>query len=328
MTFHGRIALLALGALALVLPASASAETATKHHLEMYKAEQHITLPEYDTNTYTLACPGNDLAADGMWRIDEVGPYNAQLADDDEAPWTVATGVSVIAAYPSASDTYTFTFRNNTSSNAQLKIFVTCLGDKTAADTHSHDMVASPIATQGYNYAVEDEYTTAPNDPVHCASGQFFISPGFKVNSGEAYLFASKPETNLYEWTYGFYVSKPATSLNVYGRCLENFTDYVNGFPKNHRHKIYGYLKTTAQHFDKGNGVWEHQIECGEHQKGLVGGFDVFDPSFTWNSHSWYWLGMDPRIKTRAFRTMGTGSGGGSYYLVCFNDRTSRPFYS
>lgn len=325
MKFHGRIAL-AIGALALVLPATASAETATKHHLEMYKAEQHVTLPEYDSNTYSLSCPGGDIAADGMWRIDEVGPYNAQLADPDEDPWTVGTGVSVLASYPSGNSTYTFTFRNNTSSNAQLKLFVTCLGDKTAADTHSHSMDVGPVLTQPYLHPVQGTYSTAVNDPVSCAPGDYFISPGFKVNAGEAYLFASKPEANLHQWTYGFYVKAPATSLNVYGRCLKNFTKFVGGFPKNHRHKIYAYLKTDAQHFDKGNGVWEHQIDCNDDQKGLVGGFDVSN-GFAWNTYSWHWLGMDPRIKTRAFRTLGTGSGG-SYYLVCFNDRTSRPFYS
>jgi hypothetical protein len=325
MTFHGRIAVLALGALALVLPASASAKVETKHHLEMYKQEQHITLPEYDTNTYTLSCPGSDLAADGMWRIDEVGPYNAQLADDDESPWTVGTGVSVIAAWPSASDTYTFTFRNNTSEDAQMKIWVTCLGDKTAPDTHQNDLVAGPITSVDYDYTGSGQSVQPNATATSCASGEFFITPGFKVNTGQAYLFASTPGVNLRDWTYGFYVELPGTSLTVYGRCLEDFTDYAP-LPQHHRHKIYAYLKTTAQHFNRGNGTWEHQIHCGDHQKGLVGGFHLGN-GFGWNNYTWYWLGMDPRIKSRSYHTLGTGNGG-SYYLVCFNDRTSRPFYT
>jgi hypothetical protein len=323
MRFQGRIALIAIGAMALVLPASASAETATKHHLEMYKVEQHITLPEYDTTHYSLSCPGDDIAADGMWRIDEVGPYNAQLADDDEQPWTIGTGVSVLASYPSSSDTYSFAFRNNTSSTAQLKIFVTCIGDKTAADTHSHQLEATPIKSKTSSFLHPGEYGDVK--PHNCSNGSFFISPGFKVNHGEAEIFASVPSHTLRSWTYGFYVSQPNTQVEVYGRCLKNFTKVVHGFPKNHRHKIYAYLKTNAQHFDKGNGVWEHQIECGEHQKGLVGGFNIFQPGYKWDNHGMYWLGMDPRIKTRAYRTVGSG---GQYYLVCFNDRTSRPFFS
>jgi hypothetical protein len=34
---------------------------------------------------------------------------------------------------------------------------------------------------------------------------------------------------------------------------------------------------------------------------------------------------MDPRIKARAFKVY--GGSGGNYYVVCVNDRTSRPFF-
>src|SRR4029079_8392234 len=102
MRMHGRAALLALGLAALLLiPASAGAKTATKPHLDMYTAEQHIRLGESESGTYTLSCPNGDIAADGMWRIDEVGPYNPQLADPDEPPWTIASGVDVLGSYPS-----------------------------------------------------------------------------------------------------------------------------------------------------------------------------------------------------------------------------------
>jgi hypothetical protein len=301
------------------LPASASAVTATKHHLDMYKAEQHVTLPEFDTNTYTVSCPNGDIAADGMWRIDEVGPYNPQLADDDELPWTIATGVSVIAAYPSGNSTYTFTFQNNTSDNAQLKLWVTCLGSQTSADTHQHPLVTTGFTAPNHvDNAGLQSYAHANT----CGAGDIVISPGFRINAGDARIVGSFGSNNLQDWTWKFRVNAPNTNIDVFARCLKGFTDYFNGAPKNHRHKIYAYFTTApVQHFDKGNGVWEHQISCRDDQKGLVGGFDVSgDPS-------WYWLGMDPRIKTRAFKTYGTGAGG-SYSVICVNDRTSRPFYS
>jgi len=302
------------------LPASASAVTATKHHLDMYKAERHVTLPEYDTSTYTLSCPNGDIAADGMWRVDEVGPYNAQLADDDELPWTIADGVSVTAAYPSDHSTYTFVITNNTSENAQLKLFVTCLGSKTSADTHQHNLLTtSPFWT--------DKHTTGAGgqfDYPHagtCGPGDIVISPGFRINSGEARIVGSFGSANLRDWTWKFRVGG-AVDIDVFARCLKGYTGYHPGAPKNHRHKIYAYLRTApVQHFDKGNGVWEHQISCRDDQKGLVGGFDVS------SNPDWWWLGMDPRIKARAFKTFGTGAGG-SYSLVCVNDRTSRPFFS
>jgi len=301
------------------LPASASAVTATKHHLDMYKVEQHVTLPEYDTSTYTLACPNGDIAADGMWRVDEVGPYNAQLADDDEDPWTIADGVSVTAAFPKDNETYEFVIRNNTSENAQLKLFVTCLGSKTSADTHQHNLVTtSPFWTA--HHFNNTGLQPMPHGGV-CGPGEIVISPGFRINDGSARIVGSYGSANLRDWTWKFRVGSPNIDVDVFARCLKLTTADYPGAPKNHRHKLYAYLRTSPiQHHDKGNGVWEHQISCRDDQKGLVGGFDVS------GNPNWWWLGMDPRIKTRAFKTFGTGAGG-SYSLVCVNDRTSRPFF-
>ena len=320
MRVKARLAAGAVIALALAaLPASASAVTATKHHLDMYKAEQHVTLPEYDTSTYTLSCPNGDIAADGMWRVDEVGPYNPQLADDDELPWTIADGVSALAAYPSGNSTYTFVFSNNTSENAQLKLFVTCLGSKTSADPHQHPLVTTAFVTNNHTTVAGGQFDYPHANS--CDSGDVVISPGFRINSGSARIVGSYGSANLRDWTWKFRVGEP-TSIDVFARCLKGFTGHFGGAPKNHRHKIYAYLRTApVEHFNKGNGVWEHQISCRDDQKGLVGGFDVsHDPH-------WWWLGMDPRIKARAFKTFGTGAGG-TYSLICVNDRTSRPFFS
>lgn len=321
MRMHGRAALLALGLAALLLiPASAGAKTATKHHLDMYKAEQHITLGESESGTYTLSCPNGDIAADGMWRIDEVGPYNPQLADPDEAPWNIATGVSVLGSYPSGNSQYTFRFRNNTSEDAQLKIWVTCLGKTTSPDTHGHSFVVGNIKTKGYGPLAQQDFVPSNND-IPCAADEVYIAPGWNVTAGNATPFSSYPEPNLSQWSYGFYVTSPNTALTVYGRCLKYRTGVTNG----HLHKLYAeHRNGPVEHFNKGNSVWEHQISCGEHQKGLVGGWSMFDPSQHWNNFSWYFLGMDPRIKTRAYKTFGTGAGG-QYFLVCVNDRTSRP---
>jgi hypothetical protein len=68
-------------------------------------------------------------------------------------------------------------------------------------------------------------------------------------------------------------------------------------------------------------------MHCGEHYKGMVG---------MWNSHhdSLYYLGMDPRIKSRAFKFVNIdplppGIAGPGFdhsldlRLSCFKDRTS-----
>jgi hypothetical protein len=316
------------------LPASASAVTATKHHLDMYKVERHITLPEFDTTETDLSCPHGDIVADGMWRVDEVGPFNPQLADPDElehwgpSGWHLGNGVDALWAYPSSNTTYSFKFRNNTSENAQLKLWVTCIGKTTAPDTFVHQLQTTPIGSVDHNGlpGSDPEYGDGA-----CSANDIVISPGFKINQGSAYLTASYPgpgpngTRHVNKWTWKFHVTQANTNLTVYARCLSGLTAVAG--PKSHQHRIYAYFKDApVQHFDKTKGVWEHQISCGDEQKGLVGGFDlshgVYNDENTW----WWWLGMDPRIKTRAYKTYGAGPGG-SYYLVCVNDRTSRPLY-
>lgn len=315
-----RLVLGLVAALFVVLPVSgATAKTSTKHHLDMYKVEQHATLDEYDSFTFSLSCPDGDIAADGMWRIDDVDQYNFQLADDDEDPWNIATAIDVIWAYPTGLSSYSFKVRNNTSGEAQVKFFLTCLGKKTAPDTEQHSLVYTSDDHTDYGPFNEQDFFPA-NTAMECGSNEIFIQPGFKVNAGHATIFASYPSSNLRRWTYGFYVKAPATEITTYGRCLNIRTSYTNG----HRHRIYPYYRTAPVfHFNRGNGVWDHKINCGDNQKGLIGGFNLHDGVHHWNDHTWHWLGMDPRIKSRVFKTFGTTSGG-DYYLVCVNDRTSR----
>jgi len=323
MRIHGRFALAALAVAALALPASAAAKTATKHHLDMYKVEVHVTLDESAVGNYTAHCPGGDIAADGMWRIDHVDQFNPQTADPDEAPWNIATGVSVLASYPSSNDAYTFRLRNNTSEEAQVKLWVVCVGKKTAPDTHQNALVTTPPTSESYGPLVQSDFQTPAGDQ-QCPVGSMFISPGFNITAGEAHNGASIPSADLRGRTYGFYILANGTSITTYGRCLKEKTG--PSAPGNHTHKIYADLRTApVDHFDKGNGVWEHQIECREDQKGLVGGWDVGDANMHWDNFSRWFLGMDPRVKSRAFKTY--GDPGGAYYLMCVNDRTSRPLF-
>lgn len=335
MRFHGRIGLLALGALALVLPASASAKTATSHRLDLDKQQQRITLPGYSTQEYSLSCPNGDIAADGMWRIDEVGPFNPQLADPDELQafgpggWHLGQAVSVRAAYPSSASTYTFRFRNRVSGDARLKISVTCLGSQTAAASERHALVTRKLAGDTRDRQDYGDFPGGFTDPSQygCGPGEVFVSPGYEIREGEAYLFASLPGLPdgvglpLNRWTYGFHVDGQP-DIRVFGRCLSLNTARANG----HEHKLYAYLETDAQPVSWGNDVWERRISCGDHQKGLVGGFTVFEPGGSFHDPKRWWLGMDPRIAARAYTTWGPD--GGTSSLVCVNDRTSRPIHS
>jgi hypothetical protein len=334
---QGRIGLAAIAAASLALPATAGATTAKKHHLDMSKVEQHVTLQAKQVKDFSVTCPNGAIAADGMWRVDEIGPYNPQVAPAGELPWTLASGVSVRAAYPDEHDvsTYRFTLRNNVSQDAQLKLFVTCLGAKTAPDTFQHKLYTYDRDTRDAAHGGDDQYVDATIhqagfDPADanvatklqgCKGGSIFISPGFRIDAGEAEIFASYPATNnLRQWKYGFYVQSANTDITVFGRCLDLRTSKEDG----HKHELsYERRFDPVRHFDRGNGVWEHKIACDQHAKGLVGGFDVRGPeSWGWNDHQRDWLGMDPRIKARAYSTLGAG---GDHYLACIGDRTGKP---
>lgn len=332
MKVHGRIALLAIGALALVLPASASAKTATKHHLEMYKVEQHLTLDEFDSATPTLGCPNGDIATDGMWRIDHVDQYNFQLADDDETPWAIYNAIEVSQAESTSLSTYKFKVTNKTSAEAQIKFWLTCLGDKTAPDTYQHNLSVRTPSWHTTSAAGGDGFIEADTETLGanwgCNDDEVVIAPSWRTVAGSAEIAKSYPFKHAGatffhadEWQWGFWV-KTGTQVEVGVRCLKLLTDDDPSGGKLHNHKIYAYLTDSpVQHFNRGNSQWEHKINCRHDQKGLVGGFDVYDAG-----HAWYWLGMDPRIKSRSYLTYGTGASG-DYYLICFNDRTSSPRY-
>jgi hypothetical protein len=326
MTMHGSksrgwlTALLALVAAAAFAPA-AGANVAAKHHLQMEKKEQHITLLASETQTYTLSCDPGDIAADGMWRLDDIPQFNAQLADEDELPWQIWQAVSVRQSESTSLGTYTFTFRNNTSEDAQLKIFITCLGGKTAPDTHQHAWqtytpIGMPVGGVPYPFpgVVPGPVVMNPAD-YDCLPGDIFIAPSWKITQGEAEIADSYPSATLESWTFKFEALSTPGSVTVSGRCLKR----ESALTGTHYHKLYAKrIASPVAVFDRGNDIWEHQISCGDEQKGLVGGFKNYGFD--------HWIGMDPRIKSRVYKTSGT-TGLGTFYLVCFNDRTSRPLF-
>lgn len=307
----------AAAATTLALAPAAQATTATKHHVLTYKVEKHLTLSEGSSISTPLSCKAGDIATDGMWRVDHVAPFNAQLADPGEVPWD-ETAVVVTESRSTAVGTFAFTLTNTTSEDAQAKLFLVCLGGKTAADTHQHAISTTAAPAAGAGPGGPGKYEDAS---LQCANGEVFIAPGFRITAGTAETFRSSPTNTLRGWNFGFWITAPNSALTISGRCLSLTTGTTVG----HRHTLYASLRhDPTEHFDRGNGITEHQISCEDDAKGLVGGYDLYHPSFDWNHFSWHWLGMDPRPKTRAYRTLGTG-GAGDYTLVCFKDRTSRP---
>jgi len=298
------IVLVALAALVIV-PASASA--AHRHSLKLYKAEQQVSMSTSDAFAQVSCDPG-DYALDGMWRVDNV----------DGAPPT-AVGVAEMRGDAADPATYRFHFTKSVPGQAQLKVFVTCMGGKTTDGKHNWILSAQHTANfsagPGVGYGWQ---------PAACAPGSIAVAPGFVFNSGSGRVVGSRaPLLNEFDplrnWSFAFLLDSPSdwtTSL----RCL-SLTSTANA---GHKHKI---QVTTVNNPGSPTTVnpgetTELRLNCGEQAKGMIGGIDT-EGAYV---HQDWFLGMDPRIKQRAFKFFNSGAVSMQVWtgLTCFNDRTTK----
>jgi hypothetical protein len=297
-------ALVALGALAAV-PATASA--AHRHNLKLYKVERQISISSNDASA-TASCDSGDYALDGMWRVDNV----------DGAP---PTSVGVAESHGDAADpaTYHFRFTKSVPGQAQLKVFITCFGGKTTDGSHSWSI--SPQRTASFSAGPGIGYGW---QPAACAPGEIAVAPGFAFTSGSGRVVGSRaPLSNEFDplrnWSFAFVLDGPSswtTSL----RCLSLTSSVAHG----HSHKI---QVTTvndpgpSQTVNPGE-TTELRVNCNDYSKGMVAGIDTTGP---FALQDWF-LGMDPRIKQRAFKFFNSGVTPMQVWvgLTCFNDRTTK----
>jgi hypothetical protein len=335
----------ALGAgaalLALVaLPSSAFAG----HDLKIYKAEAQVDLAS-DENAFTVKCDPGDHALDGMWRIDHADQ------DDYIGPnELIRTAVDVVQAAPTADGAYSFTFEKNAIGRAQVKIFVTCLGDKTVGGGHTHSFPAPPAANPvftSFSTTTTPVTGTGATLPVSvtssaCGPGTFLVSPGFAF-SPSGWTDGTNPTDptgqagRLYEsnytstanstWRWGFdFSSLPSgytASVTTTWRCLK-----LKVNPGSHdKHKLVVKQRSATRTVGP-NGVKEVRLDCGSHEKAIVAGFTIDSSSTDPNSafaNLWY-LGMDPRIKQRAYRFLNrhpSTAFGVLLKAACLNYRTT-----
>jgi hypothetical protein len=280
--------------------------------LEMYKVEQHLTIREDEgTAERIVSCPDGDIAADGMWRADQVS-YNAQL--DADGPYDLHNGIAVTAAENTGPSSYRFRVVNRTENDVQLKLFVTCVSKRARTGSHAHDLLTSGPKTVTPSLGAGDQGFVAPQ----CATGEIAIAPGWTTTSGDAELFSSLPSGDRRGWTFGLRAGDAGAGVTASVRCLALKSGVTDG----HAHRLQVRTVSSAERFDKGGGVTETVVSCGDHEKGLVAGFDVagddgYDPA------ALAWLGMDPRIKARAFKTLGAGHAP-EVAVVCVGDRLAK----
>jgi len=341
----------ALGA--LIAPMAVVATTATpadagaskhKHEVTMYKVEKNVKLAGVDSDTVgdsltqSLSCSPGDFILDGMWLISSVDQYQPTPPDpDDDDPLFPGGGstssdardVYVAASYPSTTGSWFFQFENHAQGDAQLKIYATCIKNKTEANKHVHSIVTTNFGNSGAQLTTQvgafSKYMWE-NPSAACGAEQFFVAPGFKFNSGSGRLVSSKPIYSGLGWHWEF-ASATAPTVTLYGMCLDRKVASYAG----HRHVIAmkelpdlaGY-NATIPVGDPTQAQFTCDQDYSEYHgyKAMVGWFDMTD----WQ-HNWF-LGMEPRPKTRAYKFWNPGPGSNHVRLgaLCINSRTSTQF--
>jgi hypothetical protein len=326
----------AIAAAALIGPQAAFAGKA--HYLGMYKVEKHIDIQGED-ETYTISCHSGDIALDGMWRLDNVDQDNdyQPLAPPGfdttgNSGFDVLESVLPVAAYATAVDTYTFQFLPLGGGDAQAKLFLTCLPDPTpSVSGHGHHWNVFPSPPVTHALGSSGSFTDAtpcsftPTPSIAVAPGfQFMTSSGAGSGWGTPYKRWPSSSSTVAGWSWGFDVDGPAVIDTSY-HCLEIKSANAGSPP--HAHKI---VKAFAPKTPPGTSfllkkkrVQEIQVHCGELYKGMIGAWDF--GTFYGYKKLWY-LGMDPRPKTRAFKILNadiSNDYNADFGLVCFKDKTT-----
>ena len=311
--------------------------------------DTHVFCDTNDPNNFA----DNDLATDGMWKVVDVDQDTANTRPFEELKVYASYRDHVPTAnYPGGDPSkWHFEFDNRTDSAVQIKMFVTCLGYKTEPNSHRHQWTWSGVRHQGPaltppgdvsgNFGV---YTRVDHDSVNdCPAGTIAVSPGFQWNrnTGVGDIYRSRYRTNNYRnWTWGFWVEPGQFDLDLTFHCLDIPT--MPGGGPSHIHDLvfdfepgafFPAIPNTSIAADPDDTGPDRSVEtrvrnCDAHEKGMVHSFDL-DVGNLHGGHWLWFLGMDPRIKSRAYKILNAKvfpamNLNAQLGLMCFNDRTGR----
>lgn len=324
----------------LVLPAMASA--GKYHNLKIYKVEKHVDLEGYYPDNYAtrqITCNQEpaDIAVDGMWRIDHVDQANEQLDEfGDERDVTVTQSYNDLQRPGGDRSTWNFEMTNNADGRAQVKLFATCVGSRTAENSHRHDIKVTPrkVATT-FSHLGSPNFTSPSN--LTCDVGEIAVAPGFKrLWGGDVWLksSASGGPTLRDSWLWNFTVSEP-TGMEVGVLCLRTntlptwghkhrlFSEYTPGWGSDEQTLLPGAWVFDAGYWSYRSPIQEKRVNCKDNFKAIVGSFYT-NP---WEHHEVHYLGMDPRPKQRAFKFWNSGATDKKVYLntICLRDKSGKP---
>lgn len=344
--------------------APSTALAGKSHQLSPYKVEAHVDLEGEDAG-YTLSCPSSDIAIDGMWRIDNVDQDNdwedpnpllaAHWAPTTDTPPGIGTSPDLVirkavrpmGAYADSSNVskYHFEFTPLAGADVQIKLWVICLPNPLTGFGHTNTwQFTTPNDTQ---LTAASPSTIAPtaNTAVTtgtCPAKTILIQPGYKTAFTDHHLVYSRPiptSWNGRSWGWTVYDDDGGTVNNatVTWRCLDVKSSAASNGP--HTHKLVFNKKETQSDGTglnppkfPGQHMGERQQDCGEQYKALLGGWDITEAFVAAvaapvvpHHMAMYFLGMDPRIKTRAFKFVNLDNVAKdvTVAVVCFKDRTT-----
>ena len=296
-----------------------------RHFLKMYKVEQHLDMEDSEYKEVEVACETPfDIATDGMWRIDHV--------DQDEYGEKPLGDIDVYAAYshPSDPSRYVFKIYNNAEGRGQMKLFLTCLGEKTEINSHRHKwFLKAPYRYWDYTRGLGQHAFGSGNH--ECGPQEVAIAPGYDWMKGYGEIYKSHAiDDDVRGWEWGFFVALLDDVTNdaqarVSLRCLKLRSSNSHG----HHHFI---MRAFRPYFPENLTKIDAEQEqtrtrsCALHEKAMVHSFDL-DPD-PYGEQIWY-LGNDPRLKSRAYKVKNVLDWDVwvRFGAVCFNDRTSRKFH-
>lgn len=344
------------GLLLIGLPSSSLAA----HDLRIYKMEKQVVLDSDEDTNVNLPCLGTDRVLDGMWRIDHADLDEDQPAFGE----TIGTAVDVREAYSDTASRYHFSFVKNAIYRVQLKVFVTCMGAKSengGKTSHAHELTYVPASGAPNSEAttIPAGSTGLKTVTKTCAASpkSIIVAPGFKITPdadvdvdpddltnppiglGRIYrsILADTTSSSLANsWTWAFSLGNTSSpngggKIEVSWRCLNIRVDKLpGGASAPDRHKLVKRVRSATPSVGA-NAFANPTLSCGDAYKAVVAGFDILDArvdgtlapfsSGLWKT--WY-LGMDPRPKSRAYRFMSTSTADTvTIAATCLNYRTT-----
>lgn len=333
------------GLLMIALPSTSLAA----HDLRITKQEEHFTL-DSDELTVDIECTSGYRVVDGMWRID-----SADQDDDLGYFENYVPAVDVLEAYSNTPTSYRFKFVKNAIGRVQGKVSVTCVGTRTEGD-EGHTMaptffdgvgtaprIGTPIAAGSTLL----QSSTSNNGAERCPAKTIVIAPGFIITPGSELQGVGRiVKSNLTDittgsanrdWDWRFALGPaPGAAVDTSFRCLQLKIDTLGSgsAPAGHKHKA---IKKTrsSQPVLGAFSVSTPQLHCGDAYKAVVAGFTIEDAYVDetladYSAGLWkiWYLGMDPRPKTRAYRffnqdNVSQPAGAVKLAATCLNYRTT-----